>query len=505
MAKYKSLATLPSTTLSTPLFLALLLSLASPKVHIWEPKSLKAMYAGHDIQYSVMNFGVVPYGHSIYGTVFKASPIDACSELAPLKWDKNYGTLILLLERGGCNFSEKVFNAQKIGAGLVLISDNNIENVHQIFPVERTKEMLDRIHIPSILVSKEDGDNIKSAIDAPNSSRPHEGASSGLVELAIHFNLIKVHNQANIRIILQVDDYRSYDLITEFMTYYKTFGPIINLQVHFKIFMNTEVGLEGDDCVTVDKDKFCVAKSFGNSKSNLSLIDETVRQMCLSRLDRGTYVEYAKAVRNYCFTDERQVKDDFHDCASVQWKAVVGKDQVNRMAGCLKLDSTENKAALLANHEETKYFMINYSPLIFINGFYYKGNFDDLGHLFEAICNGFEVAPSVCYSLDSFVRSEDMNSSSLGKFVMLTFAVCVAMVCVALILFYIVYKKKMKKQFTFELKGKINEALALYYSEAEETIDSRQTHSPIVPASTVAEELKDSRPARPDNLPQPDN
>ena len=47
------------------------------------------------------------------------------------------------MHRNGCNFSEKVLNAQKIGAGLVLISDNVKEDVHRIFPIERTKEMID--------------------------------------------------------------------------------------------------------------------------------------------------------------------------------------------------------------------------------------------------------------------------------------------------------------------------------------------------------------------------
>ncbi len=87
-----------------------------------------------------MNFGKIPYGHSVYGTVFKASPLDACSELEAFDWDKNKGTLIVLAARGGCNFSEKVYNAQKLGAGLVIISNNNDDDVHRIYPVERTKE-----------------------------------------------------------------------------------------------------------------------------------------------------------------------------------------------------------------------------------------------------------------------------------------------------------------------------------------------------------------------------
>ena len=420
------------------------------KIHIWEPKSLKSLYHEHEMAYSVMNFGLVPYGHSVYGTVFKATPLDGCSDLAPLKWDKNYGTLIILLERGGCNFSEKVFNAQKVGAGLVLIADNSIEDVHKIFPVERTKELLDRIHIPSVLIRKEDGDNIKAAIDAPNGIRPHEGTSTGLVELAIHFHLLKNHGSANVRIILQVDDYRSYELIIDFMNKFPQFKNIINLQVHFKIFMNADLTLDEEDCKTVQSDKFCVVKSFGNTKKDMSLIGETVRQLCLNNNNQQLFIEYSKKVRDNCFGLDRQVLDDFPDCTNKVFNEVVNKHELFKLSSCLELDSKENREALMKNHDEIKYFLINYSPLIFINGYYYKSNFDDLNHLFETICNGFEVSPQVCYSLDSFMHSEDLNSTSLGRFVFITFGMSVILVTIAIMLFYIIYKQRIKKQFTFE-------------------------------------------------------
>ncbi len=89
---------------NTLLFLLSLLIVLA-KIHIWEPKALKNLYSNQDFPYSVMNFGTIPYGHSVYGTIFKANPYNACSELKPLNWDKNYGTLIMLVTRGGCNFS----------------------------------------------------------------------------------------------------------------------------------------------------------------------------------------------------------------------------------------------------------------------------------------------------------------------------------------------------------------------------------------------------------------
>lgn len=57
------------------------------------------------MQYSIANFGSVPYGHSVYGTVFKGTPLDGCNDMKPLSWDKNSGTLIVYVERGNCHFA----------------------------------------------------------------------------------------------------------------------------------------------------------------------------------------------------------------------------------------------------------------------------------------------------------------------------------------------------------------------------------------------------------------
>ena len=58
-------------------------------IHIWEPKSLLNLYNNRKFPYVVMNFGNIPYGHTVIGTVFKATPFGACEPLRPIKWDKN--------------------------------------------------------------------------------------------------------------------------------------------------------------------------------------------------------------------------------------------------------------------------------------------------------------------------------------------------------------------------------------------------------------------------------
>ena len=57
-------------------------------------------------------------------------------------------------------------------------------------------------------------------------------------------------------------------------------------------------------------------------------------------------------------------------------------------------NSDEGKKFLNENNDNIKYYLINYSPIVFINGYMYKGNYKDSSHLMEAFCNSFEEVPS---------------------------------------------------------------------------------------------------------------
>lgn len=78
------------------------------------------------INFTIANFGDIPYGKSIIGPVVKAIPEDGCSEIRNIKYedqfqDNKQDKPIVLLKRGNCNFVLKVKNAQNAGAKLVII------------------------------------------------------------------------------------------------------------------------------------------------------------------------------------------------------------------------------------------------------------------------------------------------------------------------------------------------------------------------------------------------
>lgn len=109
--------------------------------------------------------------------------------------------------------------------------------------------------------------------------------------------------------------------------------------------------------------------------------------------------------------------------------------------------------------------MINYSPLIFINGSYFKGNYLDTNHLLESFCNSFENPPKECSKLDSFLKSDELNSIHLAHFILISCLVCIFTAVLAILIFYILFKKRIRKRFNYELNDKINEALASYYGD----------------------------------------
>lgn len=120
------------------------------------------------------------------------------------------------------------------------------------------------------------------------------------------------------------------------------------------------------------------------------------------------------------------------------------------------MESNEYIEALKGNHENIKYLLINYSPLIFINGFYYKGNYDNMNHLMESFCNSFESPPKECANLDAFQTANDLNSTHLSHFIFLSCVICLSCGVIAILIFYILMKKKIKKNFAFTLNDKIN-------------------------------------------------
>lgn len=84
-----------------------------------------------------------------------ARPFDACEDVK-INTDKEEREIpfILLAKRGTCTFSQKAFNAAKLGASAIVVIDNKNEDPSSVIPYAEPSKGL-KIHIPTILVNEE--------------------------------------------------------------------------------------------------------------------------------------------------------------------------------------------------------------------------------------------------------------------------------------------------------------------------------------------------------------
>lgn len=485
-----------------------LLLLAIPcwgAIHVFSPDKLRLKFTEGQIPNTIADFGVVPYGHSISGRIVRSEPFDACD---PLEISEKFlkeiqGNFIILAERGRCTFSQKVINAQKIGASAVLISDSDKnKDVHKIFAVERVKTQLDQVRIPSMLINKVDADSVEKMLN-----------SGELVEVGINFELRKAEGTSRLSFILSVDDYRCYDSLLNLQKHFAAFKGSMDVTVHYKVFRNVNV-LNSTECLSNQDNKFCILKSFGNNLEKQGLMQETLRQMCIYRHGRAAFYDYLRNVRNLCFQSkagESGIKDGFSNCTgaifgktfgeleavksldrgdsalphipqpdpSKRWEGVdqikqadLPHESLEKVLECSLVFGDEVSSILEENNDDIKYYLINYSPLIFINGVYYKGNFDDTQHLLDAFCSSFEKEPKQCEGLEAYQILKASDTSEFFDYLLKIIFCTLLLLIVVVVLFYLFYKRRVRGFYDTELHNKINQAIANYYGTHPVDIDT---------------------------------
>lgn len=63
--------------------------------------------------------------------------------------------LIIMVERGGCTFSQKARNVQKVGGDIALVIDNTNEDLNKLIMSDDGSGA--GLRVPSVMISKKDG------------------------------------------------------------------------------------------------------------------------------------------------------------------------------------------------------------------------------------------------------------------------------------------------------------------------------------------------------------
>ena len=191
--------------------------------------------------------------------------------------------------------------------------------------------------IPSILLSKDDGDNFLSIMDN----------TQEVVQISMSFHFLEESFVAKMVFLLQVDNYDSYNLINNFEKYIELLRKNMNFRVHYKVFKNTPLDSSGyistedpstkKNVVYIGRNYYFVVKNDTFEKSE-PLFYETLRQMCLYEVSENGYFNYMKEISRNCFEGPDRKgnfnpKAKFTDCTEDLYKSMIqGKDaQVDKV------------------------------------------------------------------------------------------------------------------------------------------------------------------------------
>ncbi|KAF3447759.1 hypothetical protein FNV43_RR08463 [Rhamnella rubrinervis] len=136
---------------------------------VTSPNSLKGLY-----ECAIGNFGIPQYGGTLVGmVVYPKANQKACKSFddVDISFKSKPGGLptFLLADRGDCYFTLKAWNAQNGGAAAILVADYRNEPLITMDTPQEEKEdadYLEKITIPSALISKSLGDSIKKALSS---------------------------------------------------------------------------------------------------------------------------------------------------------------------------------------------------------------------------------------------------------------------------------------------------------------------------------------------------
>ena len=118
----------------------------------------------------------------------------ACTKTSQMILDRegdpdNEFSPIVLVDRGNCTFIRKTRNVQELGGALCLVV-NNIpgQNPERIIMIDDGTGL--NVAIPTIMISKEDGDLIKNAIVAAEINNRDRSRKTEYVVLFVDFEMV---------------------------------------------------------------------------------------------------------------------------------------------------------------------------------------------------------------------------------------------------------------------------------------------------------------------------
>jgi hypothetical protein len=389
------------------------------KLQIHIPQNLKVV-GGYDHREAL--FGVPPYGGAIIeNVIFADDPM--CSQEFDMKGgypqnkDENGNVLpwktpfILMIDRGGCTFVQKVRNAQRAGAAAVIIADEvcrcKFESTCHTDPgldcEEREPVMADDgsgsdISIPSFLMFKQDADPVKAALTQNNP-----------VRMELRWSLPNPTDTVNYDLWTTPSDRISEEFQLDFKEAALAMGGKAKFSPHMYLYDGYSSG-----CVSLQGENLCYNLCTNNGRycatdpdndldagvSGANVVVESLRRMCIWKIHGkdGVGKEWWDYVDNFItlcgmkfFTDDKCISD-------AMTNALVDTNEVFKCmddSGGTEDDKGNDLLEQEITSKDASGIVI--LPVSHVNGASVRGELS-FPTMFKAVCSGFKdgTQPDIC-------------------------------------------------------------------------------------------------------------
>lgn len=397
---------------------------SSSKLQIHVPKTLTKP-GGYEHREAL--FGIPPYGGTLAQTMYYADTT-ACDFASidihggyPLRaregttetmepWVSPY---ILMVDRGGCTFVQKVRNAQRIGAAGVIIADDSClcsaEALCTTEPGEVCEErepiMADDgsgsdISIPSFLMFKQDADKVKAEVKAGHP-----------VRIEMTWSLPNPDDRVEYELWTTPTDVISQDFQREFKDAAVALGPRAYFTPQMYIYDGIKSGCVGEsgenECYNLctNNGRYCATdpdNDLDRGISGADVVVESLRRMCIwshyGEADGigSSWWDYVNEFLFRCNEEEyftnKQCVSDAMEHAHVDVSAV---EQCMSDSGGVEgdVENTLLEEQLLAKDKSGVVIL----PAMYVNRVSIRGSLA-FSVVFKAICAGYSTGskPPVC-------------------------------------------------------------------------------------------------------------
>ncbi|CAD8054665.1 unnamed protein product [Paramecium primaurelia] len=406
-----------------------------------------------EIKFSIANFGNIPWGRRLSGTLDISDPIEACTQI-----NQTVKSHFVLIKRGSCSFVTKVRHAQNAGYQLAIIEDNKEEIIDNITMSDDGTGY--GLQIPSIFISKSDGEMLTKYLKMPKADLETEQ-----IQLLIKFD---VRQQENIDVLFafSISSGETYKFLREYQPYYeKLKHDNVNYTVLYPLYQIIPIPdrpIDYQNCISYGK--YC---SPDPDRSGIGtgrmIVEETLRQLCIFNLTKTKWFDYMQSFRDNCTSAQQ-----YETCSpKVQQEVGIDNQLVEK---CIR-DQQETHTFQINNETinyksnqflETQLSLWNTAgvqqlPGIIINHQDYLGKITGANVFFD-ICYSFETPPESCGNyVDGYIFQPDQSIN-----LYLTIAIIITVMVIFFVLLFCVYTKLIRREFKESSQAQVNEMVSQY-------------------------------------------